>query len=181
MGRCKNCYHQPPVLGCSQDVPSSTIIIWMSYIPISLSQLLASPSFSSHPHPLQSIKSPEQPLDCFTTLVQFIAYQTILALAYLHNEMRKITYQDIKPNNILLTPDGCVKLIDFGILCTESKVEHGPMTHSQWTDGASVSHLPNFSLHFVCCFLARLMTTMKSLMLKILSHLNHSLSHGTLS
>ena len=127
MGCCKNCYHQPLVLGCSQDVPSSTIIIWMSYIPISLSQLLVSPSFSSHPHPLQSSKSPEQPLYCFTTLVQSIAYQTILALAYLHDETRKITYQDIKPNNILLTPDGCIKLIDFGILCMESKVEsiHG--------------------------------------------------------
>lgn len=46
-------------------------------------------------------------------------YQVLSALAYLHDGRRKIAHRDIKPNNILLTPEGCVKLIDFGIVWKE--------------------------------------------------------------
>lgn len=91
----------------------------MPYIPISLCQLLASPSFSPHPNPLRHSEKFEHLLDCFTKLAQSIAYQTLSALAYLH--LQKIAHRDIKPNNILLTPDGCVKLIDFGIVWAESE------------------------------------------------------------
>ena len=92
----------------------------MPYIPISLSQILASPSFSPHPHPLRKTGKPEHLVNRFTKLAQSIAYQTLSALTYLHDEARLIAHRDIKPNNILLTPDGCVKLIDFGIVWTES-------------------------------------------------------------
>lgn len=109
------------VLGHSKDLPSSIISIWMPYIPISLCQLLASPSFSPHPNPLRHSEKSEHLLDCFTKLAQSIAYQTLSALAYLH--LQKIAHRDIKPNNILLTPDGCVKLIDFGIVWAESESE----------------------------------------------------------
>ena len=92
----------------------------MPYIPISLSQILASPSFSPHSHPLRQTEKPDHLINRFIKLAQSIAYQTLSALAYLHDEARLIAHRDIKPNNIHLTPDGYVKLIDFGIVWAES-------------------------------------------------------------
>ncbi len=36
-------------------------------------------------------------------------------LAYLHRQTPPIIYRDLKPSNVILQPDGTVKLIDFGI------------------------------------------------------------------
>nr|WP_238530526.1 serine/threonine-protein kinase [Oscillochloris trichoides] len=36
-------------------------------------------------------------------------------LSYLHNQRPPVIFRDLKPANIILTPDGTLKLIDFGI------------------------------------------------------------------
>jgi serine/threonine protein kinase len=44
--------------------------------------------------------------------VRFIVAQLILALSYLHQ--KGIVYQDLKPANVFMCPDGYLKLGDFG-------------------------------------------------------------------
>jgi serine/threonine-protein kinase len=48
----------------------------------------------------------------------FIAIQIVDALSYLHQH--GIVHRDLKPENVLVTADGHVKLIDFGIAMDES-------------------------------------------------------------
>ncbi|GMH57331.1 hypothetical protein TrLO_g5936 [Triparma laevis f. longispina] len=45
--------------------------------------------------------------------VIFYTSEILLSLSYLHQ--LKIVYRDLKPENVLLTPEGHIKLIDFGL------------------------------------------------------------------
>ena len=44
------------------------------------------------------------------------AEQIMEALAYLHRQSPPVLHRDIKPANIKLTPDGRIKLVDFGLV-----------------------------------------------------------------
>ena len=44
------------------------------------------------------------------------AMQLCNVLSYLHNQPSPIIFRDLKPGNIMLTPQGQIKLIDFGIV-----------------------------------------------------------------
>lgn len=55
-------------------------------------------------------KGPQQEED-----VQEWMLQICDALGYLHRQNPPIIYRDVKPNNIMLHPDGYVKLIDLGV------------------------------------------------------------------
>jgi serine/threonine protein kinase len=44
-----------------------------------------------------------------------IIYQVCSALTYLHNQTPPIVHRDVKPQNIIVTPEGPVMLVDFGV------------------------------------------------------------------
>lgn len=52
---------------------------------------------------------------CSEPEVRRWAEQLCDVLAYLHNQNPPIVFRDLKPGNIMLTPQGQIKLIDFGI------------------------------------------------------------------
>ncbi|KAF8167273.1 kinase-like domain-containing protein [Crassisporium funariophilum] len=114
------------ITGSFRDERQQMQNIYMPYLPISLSDLLASPFFS--PHPFPPLRVPDDDA-CklqeaqFNTIAKSIMIQILCAIAYLHDNSRRIAHRDIKPGNILLTKSGRVNLIDFGISSKECEPE----------------------------------------------------------
>lgn len=107
----------------------------MPFIPLSLSAVLSSISFSPHQVLSNDFGKSEQ----FTTLARALIFQITSALRYLH-EHCGIAHRDVKPRNILITTEGLVKLIDFGIAWDKT---FSPSSNLIWTEpeGSLCSHV----------------------------------------
>ncbi len=59
------------------------------------------------------------------------ALQVLDALDYLHTQSKPIIHRDIKPENLILSLDGRVVLVDFGLMKqVERQLESGPLIHA---------------------------------------------------
>ncbi len=74
---------------------SQSVYIVMDYMPFDLKKLIYSETFLDH----------EQ--------VKTLMYEIMIAINYMHSS--KIVHRDIKPGNILVTPECTAKLCDFGL------------------------------------------------------------------
>ncbi len=68
------------------------------------------------------------------------------ALSYLHNQEPTILHRDIKPSNIKLTPDGHIKLVDFGLVkvMAEDEDENRTLTVVQGRGTAAFTPLEQY-------------------------------------
>ncbi|MBM4447109.1 MAG: tetratricopeptide repeat protein [Chloroflexi bacterium] len=69
------------------------------------------------------------------------AIQFCTGMVYAYNK-RRIVHRDIKPDNIFVTPDGVLKISDFGLAKAIERLEKGQNRGSYTTTGYSVGALP---------------------------------------
>jgi len=119
-------------MGSYRDDEQKVLNIYMPYLPISLSDLLASPSFSPHDFPARDIPDPSCEGE-FDIISKGIMIQVLSALAFLHHQSRRIAHRDLKPQNIMFTKEGCVKLIDFGVSYQQDELDVDK-THDLWPE-----------------------------------------------
>lgn len=112
------------LLGHSFDPGINSLHLWMPFVSKSLLDVLDSPLFSPHPNPAsqnEGLFGLSQAAD-FTSLAKSLIFQLIAGIAYIHGLPSEIAHRDIKPGNALLTPEGCLKLVDFGVAWNEQVV-----------------------------------------------------------
>ncbi|KAH9897685.1 kinase-like protein [Cubamyces lactineus] len=106
------------VLGYTYELHTSTLYYWMPFVPFSVHEVLSCPQFSPHiiPNNGNTVQPSQEHTSSFIITTKSLLYQTLSAIAYVHSQ--GVAHRDIKPRNLLLTADGCVKLIDFGVSWT---------------------------------------------------------------
>jgi serine/threonine protein kinase len=97
-----------------------------------------------------------------------IARQTALGLAHLHAQA--IVHRDVKPSNLMLTADGCMKILDLGLALTTEAAgrpsgrltgitflgTHDYMAPEQWLDPTAVD--AKVDVYGLGCVMAHMLT-----------------------
>ncbi|NJL05134.1 MAG: serine/threonine protein kinase, partial [Chloroflexaceae bacterium] len=83
--------------------------------------------------------SPGRPFDAATAIA--VILPVLDALAYLHTHDPPIIHRDIKPGNIILTPQQTVYLVDFGLAKLDQGVRHTVATAGYASAGFSSPEL----------------------------------------
>jgi len=69
--------------------------------------------------PGENVRELQRAQGCFSAgQTASIAAQLAECLKFLHGQQPPILFRDVKPENIILCPDGAVRLVDFGCACT---------------------------------------------------------------
>jgi serine/threonine protein kinase len=82
-----------------------------------------------------------------------LRYGTQIAAALAHAQERGVIHRDIRPSNIVITPTGQVKILDFGLakLARAGAIDEETLTAASKTRGASiVGTLPYISPELLC-------------------------------